>query len=122
MSVLFVTDQAPLFLIPAAIVLAAATTASWWKYGAAQLTRDLSAIAVMAQVAFLVMAFSGHAYQVDMHMYFFASLAILAAWCDWRPIVIGAAITAVHHLSFNFLLPFAVFPDGMSFARSSFTR
>jgi methyl-accepting chemotaxis protein len=116
-SVLFVTDQAPLFLIPAGLMLAAASTASWWKYGVSQLTRDLSAIAVMAEVVFLVMAFSGHAYQIDMHMYFFASLAILAAWCDWRPIVIGAAITAVHHLSFNFLFPFAVFPEGMSIAR-----
>lgn len=117
MSVMFVTEQAPLFLVPAGAVLAVATTFSWWKYGSVQLTRDLSALAMMAQVAFLVMAFTGHAYQIDMHMYFFASLAILAAWCDWRPIVIGAAITAVHHLSFNFLLPFAVFPEGMSIAR-----
>jgi len=32
-SVLFVTEQAPLFLIPAAALLAGATTFSWWKYG-----------------------------------------------------------------------------------------
>ncbi len=116
-SVLFITDQAPMFLILATAVLAGATTLSWWRYGTVQLTRDLSAVALMAQVAFLVMAFTGHAYQVDMHMYFFASLAILAAWCDWRAILIGAAVTAVHHLSLNFLLPFAVFPDGMSIMR-----
>lgn len=113
----FVTGQSALLLTLAATALAAGTSYSWWRYGTAQITRDLSAVAIMAQVAFLVMAFSGHRYQIDMHMYFFASLAILAAWCDWRPILIGAAITAVHHISFNFLLPFAVFPDGMSIVR-----
>ncbi|MGD1887982.1 MAG: methyl-accepting chemotaxis protein [Cohaesibacteraceae bacterium] len=114
---LFVVAGAPLFLIAASAVLAVATTASWFQHRTGQLTRDLSAFTVMAQVAMLVMAFSGHPYQIDMHMYFFATLAILAAWCDWRPIVIGAAVTAVHHLSLNFLLPLAVFPDGMSLIR-----
>jgi methyl-accepting chemotaxis protein len=116
-SVLFVTQQSPLFLVGASATLAAALTLSWFRFGTSQLTRDLSAVAIMAQVAFLVMAYSGHAFQIDMHMYFFASLAILAAWCDWRPIIIAAAITAVHHLALNFLLPWAVFPEGMSIAR-----
>ena len=116
-SVLFITGQTPGLLIPAAAVLAVVPTLSWIKYGTAQLTRDASAFCAMAQVAFLVMAFTGHPFQIDMHMYFFATLAILAVWCDWRPIVIGAAVTAVHHLSLNFLLPFAVFPDGASLAR-----
>lgn len=116
-SVMFVTQQTPMFLVGASAALALALTLSWFRFATSQLTRDLSTVTIMAQVAFLVMAYTGHAYQIDMHMYFFASLAILAAWCDWRPIIIGAAITAVHHLAFNFLLPWAVFPYGMSFAR-----
>ena len=56
-------------------------------------------------------------WQIDMHMYYFAALAMLAAFCDWRTVLLAAAATAVHHLSFNFLLPYAVFPDGASFAR-----
>lgn len=113
----FALEGAPLLLVGAGALLAAAFTASWMRYGEAQLTRDLSAVAIIGQVAFLVMAFTGDRYQIDMHMYFFASLAILATWCDWRPIIIAAAVTAVHHLAFNFLLPFAVFPEGMSIVR-----
>lgn len=113
----FIAPSGAVFMAGSSLVLSIAVTASWLKFGHAQITRDASGVAVMAQVAFLVMAFTGHPFQIDMHMYFFASLAILAAWCDWRPILIGAAVTAVHHLSLNFLLPFAVFPDGMSFGR-----
>jgi len=47
-----------------------------------------------------------------MHMYFFATLAVCAGWSDWRAIVACAAITAVHHLLLNFIVPAAVFPDG----------
>jgi methyl-accepting chemotaxis protein len=39
-------------------------------------------------------------------------LAVLSAWCDWRAILLGAAVTAVHHLALNFALPMLVFPAG----------
>jgi methyl-accepting chemotaxis protein len=32
-------------------------------------------------------ASAGHPWQVDLHMYFFACLAVLAGWCDWRVIL-----------------------------------
>lgn len=117
LAAFFIAPNGALFMLGSSFVLSSAVTFSWVRYGQAQITRDASGVAIMTQVAFLVMAFTGHPFQLDMHMYFFASLAILAAWCDWRPILIGAAVTAVHHLSLNFLLPFAVFPDGMSFVR-----
>ena len=53
---------------------------------------------------------SGHAWQIDIHMYFFAALALLVAYCDYRPILIGTAAVALHHLVLNFVLPAAVFP------------
>lgn len=117
LAAVFIAPSGALFMSGSSFVLSLAVTGSWMRFGHAQITRDASGVAIMAQVAFLVMAFTGHPFQIDMHMYFFASLAILAAWCDWRPILFGAAIAAVHHLSLNFLLPFAVFPDGMSFVR-----
>lgn len=117
LAAVFIAPSGALFMAGSSLLLSLAVTGSWMRFGQAQITRDASGVAIMAQVAFLVMAFTGHPFQIDMHMYFFASLAILAAWCDWRPILIGAAITAVHHLSLNFLLPFAVFPDGMSLVR-----
>lgn len=117
LAAFFIAPSGAIFMVASSAILSLAVTGSWMRFGHAQITRDASGVAIMAQVAFLVMAFTGHPFQIDMHMYFFASLAILAAWCDWRPILIGAAVTAVHHLSLNFLLPLAVFPDGMSFAR-----
>jgi methyl-accepting chemotaxis protein len=42
---------------------------------------------------------------------------MLAAFCDWRVIVVAAGVTALHHLGLNFLMPLAVFPDGANFWR-----
>ena len=52
-----------------------------------------------------------------MHMYFFVGLACLVAYCDYRPIVIGAVAVALHHLVLNFMLPAAVYPGGSDFGR-----
>ncbi len=75
------------------------------------------AIGLVAQVSLIVFAMAGHPWQIDIHMYYFATLAMLAGFCDWRVIVAGAAVTAVHHLTFNFALPAAVFPGGASLGR-----
>jgi methyl-accepting chemotaxis protein len=50
-------------------------------------------------------------------MYYFAVFAMLAAYCDWRPIVIAAAATALHHLVLNFVAPEHVFPGGSDLLR-----
>ncbi len=54
---------------------------------------------------------------LDIHMTFFAGLAILAILADWRPVLLGAAATAVHHLVTNFAAPWLVYPDGPNFGR-----
>ena len=59
-------------------------------------------------------------WQIDFHMIYFAALAMLVAFCDWRTILVAAAATAIHHLSLNFLMPWAVFPDGGNFLRVVF--
>jgi methyl-accepting chemotaxis protein len=60
---------------------------------------------------------AGGAYQIDMHMAFFATLAIVAVWCCWLSILVAGATIAVHHLALNFIYPYAVFPDGSDFPR-----
>jgi len=80
-------------------------------------TRLTLAAGLMGVVSILVFQFAGHPWQIDMHMYYFACLAILAGLTDWRAIMVATAVVAVHHLSLNFLLPAAVFPDGSDFAR-----
>ncbi len=102
------------WLLPGAgaLAFALAATGIWWvdRHGAS--TRYASSVALMVMVALLVFQFRGHPWQIDLHMYFFASLAILAAFCDWRALLVAAATVAVHHLALNFVMPAAIFPDG----------
>jgi methyl-accepting chemotaxis protein len=83
----------------------------------APLTRLITSVAAMTQVMVLVYAFTGHPYQADMHMYFFATLAVVAGWLDWRAIVVATLSVAVHHLGLNFIYSSAVFPGGADLTR-----
>ncbi|WP_225206637.1 methyl-accepting chemotaxis protein [Novosphingobium huizhouense] len=67
--------------------------------------------------ALFLAQWSGTGWLLDQHMIFFAVIATLAMLADWRPIVVAAAVTAVHHIATNFLAPSLVFPDGSDFAR-----
>jgi methyl-accepting chemotaxis protein len=102
-----------------AAVLALAATVSWRVAPAGAATRYLVAVAQVGMVSLLVFIGAGK-WQIDFHMYYFAAFAMLAAYCDWRTILVGAAATAVHHLVLNFVYPWAVFPDGADFLRVLF--
>ncbi|MFV3127427.1 methyl-accepting chemotaxis protein [Niveispirillum sp. KHB5.9] len=71
----------------------------------------LIAVLAVAQVSVVVAASAGP-WQIDAHFLYFAVLAMLTAFCNWRVILVAAGVTAVHHLSLSFLLPSLVFPDG----------
>lgn len=86
-------------------------------FGPTSPTQLSIATVLIGQVSALVFSFAGHPWQSDMHMYYFAILALLAGFCDWRPIVLGAALTACHHLVLQYLLPAAVFYQGGSLVR-----
>lgn len=72
-------------------------------------------------IAVLVYNFSwngeGIAYQIDIHMAFFAGLAIAAGFLDRRAIIAYTAVVAFHHLTLSFIFPAAVFPDGAPILR-----
>ncbi|WP_421993491.1 response regulator [Roseococcus sp.] len=89
--------------------LAAAYHLCWWISGPAPVTRYVAAVALIGQPALMVYLLTGHPWQMDMHMYFFASLALLIGWSDWRVIVIASVTIMLHHLMLNLLLPAAVF-------------
>lgn len=107
------------WISPAAMVfaLACAATLSWRIAGNRLTTRLVVAIALMSDVSVLVAQMAGHPWQPDMHMYFFAALAALVAFCDYRAILAGTAAVALHHLALNFLLPAAIYPGGGDFGR-----
>jgi methyl-accepting chemotaxis protein len=54
----------------------------------------------MASVALLIQCAHG---RTEAHFAVFSFLAILLAYRDWRPIVVGALTVALHHLLFNYL-------------------
>ena len=80
-------------------------------------TRCTVAVSYMMQAATFVFICSGHPWQIDMHMYFFAALAISVATFDTKAVLAAAAATALHHLVLNFIAPAWVFPGGADLAR-----
>jgi two-component system sensor histidine kinase/response regulator len=110
-------ERSPVAPTLIALVLAGTLQLSWLTRGSAPVTRYVSAVAMMGEPALLVYLFNGHPWQMDMHMYFFATLALVIGWCDWRPIVVAAIAIAAHHLMLNFIFPLAVFPGGADLPR-----
>jgi methyl-accepting chemotaxis protein len=102
------------------VMMAAAATLSWRMAGNELSTRLVIAVALMGDVSVFAYQFAGHAWQIDFHMYFFAALACLVAYCDYRPILAGTVAVALHHLTLNFLLPAAIFPGGANLGRVVF--
>ena len=107
--------------VPTAIlagsVLAGVYHLTWARCGTAPATRNLSAIALVGEPALLLVLFAGHPWQMDMHMYFFAMIALNIAWFDRSALIIASTATALHHLVLIYLLPYAVFPGEGDLAR-----
>ncbi|RRH78173.1 response regulator [Falsigemmobacter faecalis] len=105
-----------------AAVLATAAVAllyhvTWLRAGTGPTTRYMSAVCMVAVPALMVFLLRGLPWQMDMHMYFFAMLALTIGWFDRRAILFAASVIVVHHLLLLYLLPFAVFPEAASLAR-----
>ena len=64
------------------IAMAVAATLSWKSSGNGLSTRLIVAVALMGDISVFAYQLVGHAWQIDMHMYFFAGLAWLVAYCD----------------------------------------
>lgn len=71
--------------------------------------RHLLVAVLMGQVVAMLIAMRGHPMQIDMHMAFFAALAMCSLLYDIRSIIIGTALVAVHHLGLGLFLSDLVF-------------
>ncbi len=98
-------------------MMALAATLSWRGAGNTLSTQLIFAVALMGDVAIFAYQLAGHPWQTDIHMYFFAALACLVAYCDYRPIIAGTVAVALHHLVLNFAFPAAVYPGGADLGR-----
>ncbi|RTL64372.1 MAG: methyl-accepting chemotaxis protein [Hyphomicrobiales bacterium] len=97
--------------------LAAAALLAFRFAPAPSSVRVTIAVTYMVDISLLLASVAGHPWQADIHMYYFAALALVAMFCDWRAIVAGTATVAVHHLTLNFLLPAALYDGGGDLGR-----
>lgn len=99
------------------LLIAGGSSFQWMKDPNGKAFRYLTSVALPALIGFWVYEYRGHFWQIDIHMSFFAVLALTAIYCDKNAILISAATIAVHHLVLNFVMPAAVFPEGADFMR-----
>jgi methyl-accepting chemotaxis protein len=97
--------------------VAALATMTWLYASNPYAVRATNAVALMVAISILVAAEAGSPWQVDVHMYYFAALALVAIYCDAYAILAAAATVAIHHLSLNFALPALIYPGGGDFGR-----
>ncbi|WP_081629839.1 methyl-accepting chemotaxis protein [Thiomonas sp. FB-6] len=96
----------PALLVPLAVaLLVPGSLASRCAFGAAY----------MVFCALMIQQAGG---MIEMHFGIFVLLALLIVYGDWRPIVLAAALIAVHHVLFNYLQEqhqgIELFKDGAS--------
>jgi|GEM_PF-3086817 len=72
---------------------------------------------LMAQVMALLIAAQGHLWQTDLHLLFFAALALCALSYDVKVILLATVLVAVHHLGLGLFLDSLVFYGGGSLGR-----
>jgi methyl-accepting chemotaxis protein len=88
-----------------------------FSWPASTARRIAMGVTLVVMVSLLLAATAGGAWQTDIHMYYFAALAVLATYCDRNVILAGAAVTAVHHLVLSFVTPALVFYGGSDLGR-----
>jgi methyl-accepting chemotaxis protein len=101
----------------AAFALASGPAAALFLRRPIKIVAFALAVALIGQTSLLVYAFTGHPWQVEMHFYYFAVLAMLSGFCDWRVMIVAAGLIAVHHLSLDYLMPQLIYPGGTNFIR-----
>ena len=73
--------------------------------------RSAMAGAVMTYPMILLYQWSGYPWMIDLHMVFFAMLAVVVVLADWHAILTAATLTALHHLVGNFAVPQLIYGD-----------
>ncbi|MCT4610711.1 MAG: methyl-accepting chemotaxis protein [Pelagimonas sp.] len=100
----------------------------WWLYAVLSLTLGLGAYlsqklpdstrdyllsaCYVGHCVLFTASLSGHAWQLDSHMLFFAALAIVSTLKSPRALIFATVLVALHHISLSVLLPGLVYPGG----------
>ncbi|WP_461466280.1 methyl-accepting chemotaxis protein [Melaminivora sp.] len=90
--------QTPTLALGVALPLLGLSALSlWWAPGTLA-ARMAQCVALVGLVVLHIQLSHG---TIEYHFGVFVTLALLLVYRDWRPIVLGALLFAVHHLSFN---------------------
>lgn len=95
----------------------AALAAAYLLARNSQTFRYVAVTVLMGEVMALLVALRGNPLQVDIHMMFFAALALCVLMYDVRAIVLGTVLVAVHHLGLGLMMENLVFYGGGSLVR-----
>jgi methyl-accepting chemotaxis protein len=106
------------FAVPAVMAaLCGAATLAYRAGPSGMRAATVIAAAFAMIIALLVFQMRGHPWQPDMHMYFFAGLAITALFLRWQAVLAFTGVVAVHHLVLNYAMTEAVFAGEADLAR-----
>jgi methyl-accepting chemotaxis protein len=114
---MMIGQEGTLWAVLVAAGIAAVPSTIYFTQGNNELLRYLAAVSLALMAAMLVLVMRGNPWQIDVHMYFFAVMAVLSIYCDPKVVVVSAVTIAVHHLLFFGLVPTWVFPEGGSIMR-----
>lgn len=81
------------------------------RYAAADSAASIVGLGLIGQAVALTAALSGHPWQIDSHMVFFALMAVLVVLVDVRAILLGAGMILVHHLVLSVAMPQLIYPS-----------
>jgi methyl-accepting chemotaxis protein len=75
------------------------------------LAPSVVAVGAIGQAIALTAGLTGHHWQADSHMMFFAILAAIGTMTNVRAIIVASAVTALHHLGLAVAFPALVYPE-----------
>jgi methyl-accepting chemotaxis protein len=100
------------FVVSSAIaVIFAAIALVGMRFSAPSRAQTLVAQGLIGQAIAFTAALTGHDWQLDSHMAYFALLAVLVVLVDVRALLFAAATIVVHHLSLSVALPSLIYPS-----------
>ncbi len=95
------------------LMLSFGLTAAGWGARAARrrIAPLVIGIGLIGQSALFTAALTGHPWQMDTHMLFFALLAVISTMRSIPVLVLACALTALHHLGLTLVMPSLVYPS-----------
>ena len=95
----------------AAVSAAFALAAQLTLRSGGSLARIGAGQAIIGQAIALTAALAGHDWQIDMHMAFFAAVAMTVPLADRGAILLAAGTIVLHHLTLTLFMPALVYPS-----------